>query len=118
MSKDPPPLDPMAMFRDMVGQWEKFANDYGSQVLQRPEAARAMQGATAAGMKAQGLVQESMARVLAGANIPSKADIEALSARLAAVEASLARIEAAVVPQPAVPARPKPSRTRKPFEGA
>jgi glutathione S-transferase len=113
------PTDPLAMFRDMVNQWEKLANDYGSQFLQRPEAAQAMHGATTAGLQIQGAIQDAMAKVLAAANMPSKAEVEALGARLTAVEAALWRIEAklgAEVPPAAAaaPAAQKPTRGRKP----
>lgn len=43
----------MEPFRNLVGPWEKMTNEYGTQLLARPEAARAMHGATAAGLKAQ-----------------------------------------------------------------
>ena len=54
--------------------------------------------------------------VAAAANLPSRADFEALGARLAGVEAALSRIEAklnAVAPGQD-PARPAVRRTRKP----
>jgi hypothetical protein len=111
------PSDPMAMFRDAVTQWEKLANDYGSKFLTRPEAAQAMQSATTAGLQIQNAVQDAMAKVLAAANMPSKAEVESLGQRLSAIEASLARIEALIAggeSAPAKPPRPKPTRGRKP----
>lgn len=110
------PTDPMNMFRDVVNQWEKLANEYGSQFLARPEAAQAMHSATAAGLQVQNAVSDAMAKVLAAANMPSKAEIETLGQRLTAVEASLVRIEGILSGQGAVssPATPKPSRGRKP----
>ena len=110
------PTDPMNMFRDVVNQWEKLANEYGSQFLARPEAAQAMQSVTSAGLQVQNAVSDAMAKVLAAANMPSKAEIETLGQRLAAVEASLVRIEALLSGQGAstAPAKPKPTRGRKP----
>ena len=111
------PTDPMNMFRDVVNQWEKLANEYGSQFLARPEAAQAMHSVTSAGLQVQNAVQDAMAKVLTAANMPSKVEIETLSQRLTSVEASLARIEAALsggshaAPQSA---KPKPTRGRKP----
>lgn len=118
MTIPPMPLaDPMTMFRDVVNQWEKLANDYGSQILARPEAAQAMHSVTSAGLQVQNAVQDAMAKVLTAANMPSKAEIETLGQRLTAVEASLIRIEAmlsgAADASPR-PARPAPTRTRKP----
>ena len=110
------PLDPMAMFRDFVGQWEKMANEYGGQALQRPEAAQAMHSLTAMGLQAQNAAHEAMAKLLSAANLPSKADVEALGQRLVGIEATLARIEAAIAAPGAAQqnAAPKPRRTRTP----
>lgn len=116
-----PLADPMNMFRDVVNQWEKLANDYGSQFLARPEAAQAMHSVTSAGLQVQNAVQDAMAKVLTAANMPSKAEIETLGQRLTAVEASLSRIEQLLSGSTAVaaqPARPKPTRGRKPAAAA
>lgn len=113
MSSTPP--DPMAMFRDAVTQWEKMANEWGGQFLNRPETAQAMHGATSAALKVQQGAHEAMAKLLAAANMPSKGDVEALAARLAAIEASLARIEAHIAaPSAAASPQHKPKRTRTP----
>jgi len=108
----PTPTDPMAMFRDMVAQWERYANEFGGQVLARPETAQAMHGATTAMLQVQTAVQDAMAKVLTAANMPTRSDIEALGVRLSAIEAALARIESGQTPtgQPAA----KPGRGRKP----
>ena len=104
--------DPMAMFRDVMAQWEKLANDYGGQMLQRPEAAAMMHKATTAGLQVQNAVQDAMTKVLAAANMPSCADIEAIGQRLSAIEATLARIEAGSTASS--PAGSRPTRGRKP----
>jgi hypothetical protein len=110
------PTDPMAMWRDFLGQWEKAANDVGGKILQRPEAAEAMHKATALGLQAQTAMHDAMAKMLSAANMPSRAEVEALGTRLGAIEASLARIEAALgaAASPAAATAPKPARTRKP----
>ena len=109
------PIDPMAMMRDAVTQWEKMANDFGGQFMNRPETAQAMHNATGMALKAQQGAHEAMAKLLSAANMPSKADVEALAVRMAAIEGALARIEAAIAagPSAASPA-PKPKRTRTP----
>jgi hypothetical protein len=107
--------DPMAIFRDAVTQWEKMANDFGGQFMGRPETAQAMHQATGIALKAQQGAHEAMAKLLSAANMPSKADVEALAARMAAIEASLARIESAIAaPKNATSATAKPKRTRTP----
>jgi hypothetical protein len=110
---DPMALDPMKMFRDAVTQWEKMANEFGGQFMSRPETAQAMHQATGLALKAQQGAHEAMAKLLAAANMPSKADVEALGTRLAAIEASLARMESKIAAVPSG-SPPKPKRTRAP----
>jgi hypothetical protein len=117
LMENTPPKDPFTMFRDMVTQWENAANDWGNKVMATPEAVQAMQMGTAASLKMQEATNESMAKALAAANMPSKADVEALGTRLVAVEAQLSRIEAMLTGSTAsgtaMPA-PRPKRTRMP----
>ena len=109
-------MDPLAMMRAAVDQWEKLANEVGGQFLQRPETSEAMQKMSAGFLQIQKMTQDAMGKALAAANLPSRMDIEALSARLGAIEASLARIEAAAggAGAPTVAALARPPRTRKP----
>ena len=108
------PSDPMAMMRSALDQWEKLANEYGGQFLQRPETAKAMQSMTAGYLQMQKMMQDAMGKALAVANLPSRKDVEALSERLGAIEASLARIEAGGKGGPTSASLPRPPRTRKP----
>ena len=55
-----------------------------------------------------------MERALAAANLPSRSDIDALATRVAGIEATLARIEARLGGVAPDPAKPRPSRGRKP----
>ena len=116
MSDKTPDLDPFAMARTWMAQWEKAVNEHGTELLAKPEAAQAMQAFSSAALQAQAASNEATGRMLAAANLPSRADIEALGARLATVEATLSRIEALlrdVMPAASQP-RPSPPRTRKP----
>jgi hypothetical protein len=113
--------DPGALLRDMLGQWEQMANQFGGQVMKSGEFTRAMQGANAASMTAQAAARQVMDRALAAANMPSRSEVEDISARLARIEEAVARIEALMIAQAsslppgmAPPERPKPKRTRKP----
>ena len=105
--------DPAAIFRTLLGEWEKMANSVGGEFARSDEFARAMHGATAAQMTTQEAISAMMARALAAANMPSRTEIEDLSARLARIEAQLGRIEERLGGAPARE-RPKPARTRKP----
>ncbi len=85
-----PGTDPAAMFREMLGEWEKMANSLGGGVAKSDEFSRLMHGATAAQMNTQEAISGMMTRALAAANMPSRTEIEDLSARLARIEATLA----------------------------
>jgi hypothetical protein len=110
-----PSADPFTFFREAVNQWEKAANDLGSKMLGSSQTAELMHKGTAASMQVQSAMKEGMNKALSAANMPSKADIEALGAQIGAVEARLARIEALLSgTAQAAPAKLKPKRTRKP----
>lgn len=109
-------LDPFGMARTWMAQWEKLVNEHGSQFLSNPESTRAIQALTGAMLKVQATTNEATGRMLAAANLPSRADVEALGARLSAMETSLARIEARLrkMDPQAESARIPIRRTRKP----
>ncbi len=108
------PTDPFSMFRDMVSQWEKAANDYGGKIAGSSEFARSMQGATAFSMQIQQAVHEGMTKVLAATNIPSREDLAALGERVGNIEAQLSRIESALGASKTPSSSPKPKRTKLP----
>ena len=116
MTTSPP--DPGAFFRELLGQLEAMANQFGGDLMKSGEFARAMQGASAASMKAQSATHQIMDRALAAANMPSRSEVEDLSARVRRIEETVGRIEALLLTQAGIapPARPKPKRTRKPPE--
>lgn len=69
------PPDPAALFRDMLGQWEQMANQFGGQALKTGEFARAMQGASAATMRAQDTTHQVMDRTCRGQHAkPQRSD--------------------------------------------
>ncbi|HUQ13472.1 MAG TPA: hypothetical protein VM055_04275 [Novosphingobium sp.] len=109
------PNDPFALMRGWVGEWEKLVNRHGAEWLAKPEVAKAMQKVTSAKIQAEAARDEAMAKWLAAANMPSKADFDALAERFTGIEAALARIEAHQrYPEGATRAKPAPRRTRKP----
>lgn len=116
MAENGPP-DFLQAYRDMLGTWEKMTNDFGSKFLQQKEAAQAMNGLATARVAVQAQMRDGMLKALDAIQMPSKADIEDLGARIGAIEAAVARIEtrlAAGVKPAAAPATPAPARTRKP----
>lgn len=106
--------NPADLFRSMLGEWEKMTNGVGGDLLKSEEWSRALGVGTAAHVQLQGAVKDAMARALAAANMPSRADFDDMSARIGRMEASLARIEAAVAGSGAETGRSKPTRNRKP----
>lgn len=109
------PQDFMDAYREMLGNWEKMANEFGAKFLQQKEAAQAMNGLNNAKVAMQAQMKDGMLKALDAIQMPSKADIEDLGARIGAIEAAVARIETLLASggQPADGA-PKPARTRKP----
>lgn len=115
------PTDPAALFRDLLGQWETAANQFGQEVLKSGEAARAMGAATTASAKGQDATREAMGKALTVFNLPSRAEVVALAEQVSRVEERLSRIESLLIKlageTPATaPARDRPARTRRPPE--
>jgi hypothetical protein len=108
------PTDPFAMFRQMVNQWEKMANDLGGKALSTSEFAQGIQGATAFSLQMQQAVHDAMTKVLAAANMPSREDLAGIGQRVAQMEAQLSRIEATLGATTRAAATPKPKRTKQP----
>jgi hypothetical protein len=109
-----PPADPFSFFRDALTQWEKSANELGSKVMASPQAVEMMHKGTSASLQVQNQMKEGMNKALSAANMPSKADIESLSAQLTSIESRLAKIESLLLGSVASSAAPKPKRTRTP----
>ncbi len=107
--------DPFAFFREALNQWEKAANQLGTQIMATPKAAEIIHKGTAASMQVQNAFKDSMTKALSAHNMPSKADIDGLAAQLGGIENRLARIETLLAGgSPSMQARPQPKRTRRP----
>ncbi|WP_375429177.1 hypothetical protein [uncultured Sphingomonas sp.] len=107
MSTTPP--DPTALFRTMIGEWEKLTNSLGGQMGTTDEVARLIGGASSAGAQAQAAIHGLMERALAAANMPSRGEVEDLSARLARIEGALFRMEAKIDAIAGVADKPVPA---------
>ncbi len=106
-------FDIMQGYRDMLANWEKMANEFGANVLQREDATQAMHSFNNTKTAVQAHFKDAMLKSLDAVQMPSKADIDALAARLGTIEATIARIETHLLGG-AAPAAPKPKRTRTP----
>lgn len=108
-----PTVDPFSFFREALTQWEKSANDIGTKVLGTDKAVELMHKSTTASLQMQNAMKDGMNKALGAANMPSKADIDALSAQIGTLEGRLARIED-LLSGNSVNVAPKPKRTRSP----
>lgn len=111
------PQDFVDAYRDLLGQWEKMANEFGSKFLQQPEAAQAMNSLNSAKVAMQAQMKDGMLKALDAIQMPSKADIDNLGARIGAIETAVARIETLLAGgggAAAATGAPRPARTRKP----
>jgi hypothetical protein len=123
------PADPMALWRDMLSQWETNVNALANKTMASDEYSSSMHGTMGGMLKLQETMKQFMATYLASANLPSRAEVLAIAERIGGLEARLDRMNAlleriaqapradavstATVPA-AAPARPRPPRTKSP----
>ncbi len=105
------PKDPFALWRELVGQWEKSVNAAANQTMGSEQFSRSMHGALGGSLQAQETMRTAMAAYLASLNLPSRADVAAIGERLDRIIALLER-QAGPAAQPEPPA--KPPRTKRP----
>lgn len=119
-SKD---FDPLAVWRDMLAQWETSVNALANQTMATDEYSSTMHGAMGLTLRMQETIKQFMTAYLAATNLPSRAEVLALGERLGDVEAQLARMNALLQriadaqgngAPAATPARPRPPRTKSP----
>ena len=118
---DPSPLDPFALWREMVSQMEKGANEFANQASKSDQFTQGMHKAMSASLVAKKMSDDVSTRYLTALNLPSRADIEALGERLLAIEDRLIGMSAAIeqlaggkVATGAATPTAAPRRTRKP----
>ncbi len=88
--------DPAALWREMVGQWEKAANTLATGYMATNEFSREANRMMSASRHIQKGMQEVMGRYLDALNLPTKTDIDGLGERLHAIEDELSRVTAAI----------------------
>ncbi|HEV3086986.1 MAG TPA: poly(R)-hydroxyalkanoic acid synthase subunit PhaE [Candidatus Elarobacter sp.] len=115
--------DPLAIWREMVAQWETNVNALANKTMASDEYSGAMHGAMGATLRMQETVKQFMTAYLAATNLPSRAEVLALGERLGEVEARLDRMNALLQriadsqtngKTAAAPPRPRPPRTKSP----
>jgi hypothetical protein len=127
MADEDKPADPMALWRDMLSQWETNVNALANKTMASDEYSSSMHGAMGGMLKLQDTMKQFMATYLASANLPSRAEVLAIAERIGGVEARLDRMNAlleriadsrsangAALAPAATPPRPRPPRTKSP----
>jgi hypothetical protein len=117
----------MALWRDMLSQWETNVNALANKTMASDEYSSSMHGAMGGMLKLQDTMKQFMTTYLATANLPSRAEVLAIAERIGGLESRLDRITAlleriADVPRgdagatttATAPARPRPPRTKSP----
>lgn len=84
--------DPLAPWRDLVNQWEKGINTLANTTMGSDQFSGSVNTAMNLSLRMQQKMGEVMATYLTTLNLPSKADITAVSERLASIEARLDQI--------------------------
>jgi hypothetical protein len=110
-------LDPLSLWRDMLGQWERGLNGVANQAMGSDEFSRAMHQITSVSLRMQQTMGEVLGKSLQAMNLPTRTDLTAIGERLSRIEARLDQLAEAqahpATPSPSPPAAQVP-RTRKP----
>jgi hypothetical protein len=118
MTQSSSPLDPMAIWRELTAQWEKSTNAFANEAMASDPFRQGMHGGMNASLGAQKALGDLMARLLTMLNLPTRADLQALSEQLQHIDDHLARIarqleDDGAAPAPA-PQSSAPKRTKQP----
>jgi hypothetical protein len=114
--------DPLALWRNMLGEMEKGFNAFANQAMASPQFSKAMNQAGGATAGAQKQFGNLMEKYLLTMNMPSRAQMVEMAERLQAIEGQLNEIKALLQQMSAVSgmtrdstaAAPKPPRTKRP----
>ena len=117
--------DPFAVWQTMLGEMEKGFNAFANKAMTSPEFSKTMNQAGGATAGAQKQFFEMMEKYLVGMNMPSRAQMVDMAARLQSIEAQLGEIKTLLVQgqgsaatQTTGPATPRPPRTKRPPESS
>ena len=88
--------DPAALWREMLGQWEKGVNAMATQVMTTGEFSRDLNRVMGVTLRMQKATQELLGRYFDALNLPTKDDLRAIGERLQVVEEQIGRVVEAV----------------------
>jgi hypothetical protein len=117
----PSSLDPFTLWRDLVSQMEKGANDLADPGMKSDEFAKVANKVLGATVAGKAIKREMLNRYFGTLNLPTRTDVEALADRLQAIEdrligmqTTLDRLAGATPRADAGTSVAAPARTRKP----
>ena len=90
------PKGPFALWRNMLGQWEKGMNDAATKTMASGEFSREMNRVPGASLQMNKARKELLARYFDALNLPTKDDLNALGERLQTMEEQIMRVADAV----------------------
>jgi Poly(R)-hydroxyalkanoic acid synthase subunit (PHA_synth_III_E) len=90
------PKDPIALWREMLGEWEKGVNAMATKTMASSEFSREMNRVLGASLQLQKTGQELLRRYFDALNLPTKDDFNSLGERLRAMEEQFMRVADAV----------------------
>src|SRR6478736_5715383 len=114
--------DPVAIWKNMVGEMEKGFNAYANRAMASPEFSKVVNQVGGASAGAQKQLADLMEKYLVSMNLPSRAQMVSMGERLQTIEGQLNEIKALLyqvhgnsgTTASGAPAAPKPPRTKRP----
>lgn len=107
------------LFGSVLGQWEELTNQFANSMMRTSEFSRGMNSATQVTLEFRKAMAEQMSRLLAVANLPSRAELIELhravnenTARLSRIESMLSKLLQA--PGSSSRSASSPPRTKRP----
>ena len=88
--------DPVAIWRELVSQWEKGVNEIANKAMGSAEFSRVVNQATSGSLGLQQSLGDLIGKYLTALNLPSRAEMVSIGERLTAIEATLNRIAVSV----------------------
>src|SRR3954454_4203561 len=114
--------DPVALWRNMVGEMEKGFNSFANQAMASPEFSKVVNQVGGVSAGAQKQLGDLMEKYLVSMNLPSRAQMVSMAERLQSIEGQLNEIKALLhqvqhnssAAEGGHAVAPKPPRTRRP----
>jgi hypothetical protein len=113
-------FDPFSLWRNVIGQMQKRANEFAGENMQSEEFARTIAQLMEASVAGKKMTQALMKKYFEMFDLPSRSDVQALDERLQAIEDQLINLTTALnqpfagISATTTSVSTVPTRTRKP----